>query len=177
MCKLFKSYEESLHLGVCKLAKYVRNCIVFWKNLHSWQQFYTTAGRDKFQVCTYPTPSLAVQYLAILLGKNALYNFICGIGLNGKQIKRCELDLKHVSATFEAVVAALLKCVIFVKFSYPLFPRSFCIEHFLWNFHCLNFAWENICIWNARNAEMRTNGSSWELDDVFSSETRLNLYL
>ena len=48
------SYYESLHLGVCKLAKYVRNCVVFWKNLHSWQKFYTTAGRDgrdKFQVC------------------------------------------------------------------------------------------------------------------------------
>ena len=39
---------------MCKLAKYVRNCVVFWKNLHSWQKFYTTAGRngrDKFQVC------------------------------------------------------------------------------------------------------------------------------
>ena len=35
MCKFFNSYEESLHLGVCKLAKYVRNCVVFWKNLHS----------------------------------------------------------------------------------------------------------------------------------------------
>ena len=39
-----------------KLAKYVRNCVVFWKNFHSWQKFYTTAGRagsdgrDKFQV-------------------------------------------------------------------------------------------------------------------------------
>jgi len=54
MCKFFNSYEESLHWGVCKLAKYVRNCVVFWKNLHSWQKFYTTAGRDgrdKFQVC------------------------------------------------------------------------------------------------------------------------------
>ena len=53
MCKFFNTYEESLHLGVCKLAKYVRNCVVFWKNLHSWQKFYTTAGRDgrdKFQV-------------------------------------------------------------------------------------------------------------------------------
>ena len=39
---------------VCKLTKYVRNCVVFWKNLHSWQKLYTTAsrdGRDKFQVC------------------------------------------------------------------------------------------------------------------------------
>ena len=37
-----------------KLAKYVRNCVVFWENLHSWQKFYTTAdrdSRDKFQVC------------------------------------------------------------------------------------------------------------------------------
>ena len=41
---------------MCKLAKYVRNCVVFWKNLHSWQKFYTTAGRDgrdKFQVCVW----------------------------------------------------------------------------------------------------------------------------
>ena len=53
MCNLFNSYEESLHLCVCKLAKYVRDCVVFWKNLHSWQKFYTTVGRDgrdKFQV-------------------------------------------------------------------------------------------------------------------------------
>ena len=35
MCKFFNSYEESLHLGLCKRAKYVRNCVVFWKNLHS----------------------------------------------------------------------------------------------------------------------------------------------
>ena len=26
------SYYESLHLGVCKLAKYVMNCVAFWKN-------------------------------------------------------------------------------------------------------------------------------------------------
>ena len=39
---------------MCKLVKWVRNCVVFWKNLHSWQKFYTTAGRDgrdKCQVC------------------------------------------------------------------------------------------------------------------------------
>ena len=55
MCKLFNIYEESLHLGVCKLAKYVRSCIVFWKNLYSWHKFDTTAGRDgrdKSQLCT-----------------------------------------------------------------------------------------------------------------------------
>ena len=41
---------------MCKLVKWVRNCVVFWKNSHSWQKFYTTAGRDgrdKFQVCLY----------------------------------------------------------------------------------------------------------------------------
>ena len=53
MCKFFNSYEDSLYLGVCKVAKYVRNFVVFWKILHSWQKFYTTAGRggrDKFQI-------------------------------------------------------------------------------------------------------------------------------
>ena len=58
MCKFFNSHEESLHLGVCKLAKYVSNCVVFWKNLHSWQNFYTTAGRDgrdKFHLCKQTT--------------------------------------------------------------------------------------------------------------------------
>ena len=66
MCKFFNSSEESLHLGVCKLAKDVRNYIVFYKELHSRQKFYTTAGRgghdkfqvefqgDKFQVCQQP---------------------------------------------------------------------------------------------------------------------------
>ena len=55
MCNFFNSCEESLHWGVWKFAKYVRNYVVFWKNLHSWQNFYTTAGRDgrdKFQVCS-----------------------------------------------------------------------------------------------------------------------------
>ena len=40
---------------MCKLVKYVRKCVVFWTNLHSWQKFYTTTGsggREKFQVCT-----------------------------------------------------------------------------------------------------------------------------
>ena len=63
MCKFFNSYEESLHLGKCKLAKYVRNCVVFRENLHSWQKFYTTAGRDgrdKFQVWKYPFRILTV---------------------------------------------------------------------------------------------------------------------
>ena len=33
---------------------YARKCAVFWQNLHSWQKFYTTAGRDgrdKSQLC------------------------------------------------------------------------------------------------------------------------------
>ena len=54
MWKFLNRYEESLPLAVYKLAKYVRNCVVFWKNLHSWQKFYTTAGRDgrdKSQLC------------------------------------------------------------------------------------------------------------------------------
>ena len=54
MCKLFDSYEENLHLGVCKLAKYVRNCVVFWKNYTADKNFtrppVTHGGRDKFQV-------------------------------------------------------------------------------------------------------------------------------
>ena len=37
------------------MYKLCRNCDVFWKNLHSWQTFYTTTtsrgGRDKFQLC------------------------------------------------------------------------------------------------------------------------------
>ena len=44
---------------MCKLAKYVRNCVVLWKNLHSWQKIYTTAGRDgrdKFQVWSCDRP-------------------------------------------------------------------------------------------------------------------------
>ena len=35
-------------------AYHARNHVVFWENLHSWQKFYTTAGRDghdKYQVC------------------------------------------------------------------------------------------------------------------------------
>ena len=35
---------------------YVGKRVVFWKNLHSWHKFYTTAsraGRDKSQLC-YP---------------------------------------------------------------------------------------------------------------------------
>ena len=68
---------------MCKLAKYVRNCVVFWKNLHSWQKFYTTAGRDgrdKFQVWLYQNSFLlglsiccALQELCALHAVN-----VCG---------------------------------------------------------------------------------------------------
>ena len=34
MCKFFNSYNESLDLGVCKFAKNIRNCVVFWTILH-----------------------------------------------------------------------------------------------------------------------------------------------
>ena len=43
MCKFFNSYEESLHLSVCKLAKYVWNCVVFCK--------IYTADKNFTQVC------------------------------------------------------------------------------------------------------------------------------
>ena len=39
MCKFFNSYVESLHLGVCKLAKYVRNCVVSWKKFTQLTKF------------------------------------------------------------------------------------------------------------------------------------------
>ena len=47
------TFMKKIYIKVWKLAKYERNCVFFWKNLHSWQNFYTTAGRDgrdKFQV-------------------------------------------------------------------------------------------------------------------------------
>ena len=56
MCKILcvKQVMKKVNIEVCvsKLAKYVRNCVVFWKNLNSWQKIYTTAGREKFQVWT-----------------------------------------------------------------------------------------------------------------------------
>ena len=43
---------KKVNIKVCvNLQNMEKNCVVFWKNLHSWQKFYTTAGRDKFQVC------------------------------------------------------------------------------------------------------------------------------
>ena len=45
----YKIYRCILYFSV----KYAKKCVVFLKTLHSWQEFYTTAGRDghdKFQV-------------------------------------------------------------------------------------------------------------------------------
>ena len=70
MCNFFNSCEESLHWGVWKFAKYVRNCVVFWKNLHSWKKFYTTAGRDgrdKFQVWVHYTRRAPVHQFSVTL--------------------------------------------------------------------------------------------------------------
>ena len=39
MCKFFNSYEESLHLGVCKLAKYVRTALFSGKIYTSDKNF------------------------------------------------------------------------------------------------------------------------------------------
>ena len=72
---------KKVYIGVCKLAKYVRSCVVFWKNLHSWQKFYTTAGRggrDKFQVCI-----LVLSFESEL----AKYNFFSS-SLKRKQLKQ-----------------------------------------------------------------------------------------
>ena len=50
---------------MCKLAKYVRNCVAFWEFLHSLQKFYTTTGRNKFQVW--------VKILKLMLGRDSDY--------------------------------------------------------------------------------------------------------
>ena len=55
---------------MCKLAKYVRNCVVSGKKLHNWQKFYTTAGRDgrdKFQVWIVEAKKLMGKYFKIKL--------------------------------------------------------------------------------------------------------------
>ena len=39
MCKFFNLYEESLHLGVCKLAKYVRTALFSGKIYTSDKNF------------------------------------------------------------------------------------------------------------------------------------------
>ena len=64
---------------VCKLAKYVRNYVVFWKNLHSWQNFYTNAGRDgrdKFQVCIYASMEISISSLIRWFGSSYIHLFI-----------------------------------------------------------------------------------------------------
>ena len=55
---------------MCKLEKYLRNCVVSWKNVHRWQKFYMTAGhggREKFQVWLSPPPFPLGDHLATTL--------------------------------------------------------------------------------------------------------------
>ena len=70
-------YEECLHLGVCKLAKYVRNCVAFWEFLHSLQKFYTTTGRNKFQVCMSDVPVAVVVSVSVsVYGVVSVFEFL-----------------------------------------------------------------------------------------------------
>ena len=48
----FNSFSVISDLLGVNLVLFARKSAVFWKKLHSWQKFYTTAGRDKFQVCS-----------------------------------------------------------------------------------------------------------------------------
>ena len=45
-----KTYQTTEQISYF-YTNFAREHIVFCKNLHSWKIFYTTAGRDKFQVC------------------------------------------------------------------------------------------------------------------------------
>ena len=61
---------------MCKLVKWVRNCVVFSKNLHSWQKFYTTAGRDgrnKFQLCWAIVQKLYSHFIYIFFKLTPLF--------------------------------------------------------------------------------------------------------
>ena len=73
MRKISTVSEES-HTRVCEItkymcilyfsAKYAKKCVVFLKTLHSWQEFYTTAGRggrNKFQVWMIEDPNFPVK--------------------------------------------------------------------------------------------------------------------
>ena len=66
MCKITavsekKSYYvcvklKNVKVDIMPISNICKKCVVFLTNLHSWQEFYTTAGcnsRDKFQVCNY----------------------------------------------------------------------------------------------------------------------------
>ena len=56
-CVNFNSFSAKSHLvykSYSSMQNYVRICVVFWENLHSWHKFYTAAGRaclDKSQLC------------------------------------------------------------------------------------------------------------------------------
>ena len=43
MYRFFNRFEKSFSLGVCKVIEFASKCVAFWKNLHTWQKFYTTA--------------------------------------------------------------------------------------------------------------------------------------
>ena len=59
MCKFFNLYEESLHLGVCKLAKYVRTALFSGKIYTSDKNF------TRPPVATVATNSKSVQYMKV----------------------------------------------------------------------------------------------------------------
>ena len=99
MCKFFNLYEESLHLGVCKLAKYVRTALFSGKIYTSDKKIYTTAGRDgrdKFQVC-----SKLVQMCSNVF--KLVQNLF-------KRIQMCSNLFKTCSNVFKLVQSSL-KCV------------------------------------------------------------------
>ena len=130
MCKFFNSCEESLHVDVCKLAKYVRNCVVFWKNLHSWQKFYTTAdhrGRGKFQVwdqpITFDLTSSASSSLSNAHWKK--HHHPQSIDLV-RIIMLCQLELfpSHLPSNFDIVVWAVWSTTNRVKKKESLEPRT-----------------------------------------------------
>ena len=119
MCNLFNSYEESLHLCVCKLAKYVRDCVVFWKNLHSWQKFYTTVGRDgrdKFQVC-HPHPhNTTTNLISKLYNDNHHWIKLKVVCLRSKQhslpltgYSTCYICLRSIAILF---MIAIFLCLV-----------------------------------------------------------------
>ena len=62
MCKFFNSYEESLHVVVCKLAKYVRTCVVFWRKKYTADKHLTRPAVE--------TNSMSEQYIPMI---NTLY--------------------------------------------------------------------------------------------------------
>ena len=71
MCKFLNSYEKSLHLGVCKLAKYVTNCVVFWKIYTADKNFKSVAG--------YIRVILGILDIISFFGVSFFSNIYCGL--------------------------------------------------------------------------------------------------